>query len=78
MQKHTHQCGLTRIDMTYNNDIQGFRRFNFFNNVNGWILDIVMSGIVVFRNVGVFTRVDGGDFVGLLGDFSDGFGDWGL
>jgi hypothetical protein len=33
-----------------------------------------MGGIVVFWDVGVFAWVDGGDFVGLLGDFSDGFG----
>lgn len=32
-----------------------------------------MGGIVVFWDVGVFAWIDGGDFVGLLGDFSDWF-----
>jgi hypothetical protein len=61
--------------MPNNNDIQGLRRFNFLINIHDWVILIVMGGIVVFWDVRVFAWVEGGNFVGLLRNFSYGFGE---
>ncbi len=60
--------------MTDHHDVESFRWLNLLIHIDCWILKIVVRGIVVFKNVGVFARIDGGNFVGVVGDFTDGFG----
>jgi hypothetical protein len=60
--------------MTDHHDVESFGWLNLLIHIYRWILKIVVRGIVVFKNVGVFAGIDGGNFVGVVGDFTDGFG----